>query len=279
MSWQLLTIISVMTFSISVLLQRLLLHKNKSDPFAYVIAFQGLTGPLVGVYAVLHGFQMPDLSKLWLPVAATMILYGIGHVTYAKTLQLVEASAFPILFATQAVWVMSIGVLFFNEFLHIWQVVGALLIFSGVALLTKRPKTASKFKLERGVVLGLLTGLLFGFASVTWAYVGRHADTASWTALSFIGPALVVLLARPQAVRKLRPFLSGETASRMILLCFIFSVSGVTLLQAYQSGNLSLVAPLRQTGVIVTLLLGIFFLHERDDLRRKVLAAFICFVG
>lgn len=279
MSWQLLTIMSVTTFSVSVLLQRLLLHKHKSDPYAYVIAFQGLTGVLVGVYAIFHGFQLPELSKLWFPVLATMILYGVGHVAYAKTLQLVEASAFPILFATQAIWVMSIGVLFFDETLNIRQVIGALLVLGGVALLTKRPKAISKFKLERSVVLGLLTGLLFGLASVAWAYVGRHADTVSWTALGFIGPAIVVLLARPQAARKLKPFFSGEVAGSMVLLCLIFSVSGVTLLQAYQSGNLSVVAPLRQTGIIVTLLLGVFFLHERDNLRRKVLGALISFVG
>lgn len=279
MSWQLLTMISVTTFSVSVLLQRLLLHKNKTDPYAYAIAFQGLTGVLVGLYALVHGFELPDLSRLWLPMLATFVLYGAGHVTYAKTLQLVEASAFPIFFATQAIWVMGVGVLFFHEYLGLWQVLGSLMIFCGIALLSKHPGGTVRLKLEHGVVLGLLTGLLFGLASVTWAYVGRHADTASWAALGFVGPALSVLLARPQAFIKLKSFLNGEMATRMLLLCLIFSVSGVTLLQAYHSGNLSLVAPLRQTGIIMTLFLGIVFLKERDDLHRKILAALICATG
>lgn len=279
MSWQFLTAISVTTFSISVLLQRVLLHTNKSDPYAYVIAFQGLTGIIVGAYAVALGFQLPDLSRLWIPALATVVLYGAGHVAYAKTLQVVEASAFPVLFATQAIWIMGIGIALLHEHITPWQIAGALLIFGSVALLTKPPNGKASLRLERGIVLGLLTGLLFGIASVTWAYVGRRADTASWAALGFIGPALTVLLARPQAARKLASFVRGEVAIRMLLLCFIFSISGVTLLQAYQSGNISLVAPLRQTGVIVTLLLGVVFLQEHENLRRKFLASLVCFIG
>jgi len=62
MGWQLLTAISVVTLSISVLLQRLLLHKDKSDPYAYVVVFQGLVAFLIAVYALVHGFQMPGLQ-------------------------------------------------------------------------------------------------------------------------------------------------------------------------------------------------------------------------
>jgi drug/metabolite transporter (DMT)-like permease len=279
MSWQLLTLVSVTTFSISVLLQRLLLHKNKSDPLAYVVVFQGSVGLLVGLYALLLGFQMPDLSKLWLPMLATVVLYGAGHVAYAKTLQQVEASAFPILFATQAVWVMLIGLTFFQERLTIAQVAGTVLIFSSVGMLTKRPKGIKTHKLEEGIVLGLLTGLLFGIASALWAYVGRRADTASWTSLSFLGPALVVFLWRPRTAKKLSFFLEKEVLSKIALLGVIFSVSAVTLMQAYKSGNVSLVAPLRQTGIILTLLLAMVFLHERTDISRKVIASLICFAG
>lgn len=271
--------ISVTTFSGSVLLQRLLLHKHKSDPLAYVIVFQGLVGILVGLYALLQGFQLPDFSRLWFPMLATIVLYGAGHVAYAKTLQQVEASAFPILFATQAVWIMVIGLTFFHERLTIAQAVGTVFIFASVGMLTKRPNGIKLIRLEEGIVLGLLTGLLFGIASALWAYVGRRTDTASWTSLSFLGPALVVLLWRPSAAKKLGLFLEREVLVKLAVLGIIFSISAVTLMQAYKTGNVSLVAPLRQTGIILTLLLAIVFLHERTDIARKVIASLICFVG
>src|SRR5690349_6487141 len=106
MSWQLLTAISVVGLSISILLQRVLLAKDKVDPIGYVIIFQGLVGILTGVAAVVHGFVLPDLAGQWLWLAAIgcTVLYAAGHIAYAKTLQLLEASVFGVLYATHAIW-------------------------------------------------------------------------------------------------------------------------------------------------------------------------------
>ncbi len=276
MAWQLLTAISVVTLSISVLLQRLLLHNDKSDPFAYVVVFQGLVAILVAMYAIVHGFHMPNFGKYWFAITVTVLLYGAGHIAYAKTLQKVEASIFTILFATNAIWTMFMGLILFHEHLTAMQIIGVLFIFASVGILAERK---GAFKFDSGVLLGLLTGLLFGFATATWAYVGRHADAASWTALSFAGPSLVVLATHPKAVKDMKPFLRGTKFTRMILLGVFFSISAVTLLTAYQRGNVSLIAPLQQTTIIVTILLAVIFLHERKRLWVKTAAAAICFVG
>ncbi len=276
MSWQILTAISVITLSVSILLQRLLLHKDKSDPIAYVVIFQGLVAVLILMYAVIHGFHMPDFSKYWFAIIATVSLYGAGHIAYAKTLQQVEASIFSILFATNAIWTMFMGLFLFHEHLNSGQLFGVLLIFASVGMLAEHKKT---LKFDTGIMLGLLTGLLFGFATAAWVYVGRHADAASWTALSFAGPSLVVLATHPKAVKQMKPFLSGTKLTRMALLGVLFSVSAVTLLTAYQRGNVSLVAPLQQTTIIITILLAVVFLRERKHLWRKAAAAVVCFIG
>ncbi len=276
MSWQLLLAISVITQSISVLLQRLLLHKDKSDPIAYVIVFQGLVAIIGTAYVLVHGFHMPDLTKYWFPILATFVLYGLAHTMYAKTLQQVEASVVSIFLATNAIWVMLMSYLLFHERLSIEEVLGALLIFTSVGMLAER---SGKLKLDRGILLGLLTGLLFGFATVAWVYVGKHADTPSWLALSFAGPSLVVLLTNPKAVMKMKPFLHGGTLMRMVLLAIIFSICNITLLTAYQYGKASLIAPLQQTSLIVTIVLAIIFLRERTRLWQKAIAATVCFLG
>jgi drug/metabolite transporter (DMT)-like permease len=277
MSWQLLTIISVLSLSVSVILQRTLIHRDKTDPFAYAVVFQGIVGILLMAVAVFVGFRLPGIQALIVPAVISVLFFGIGHIVYAKTLQKVEASAFSVLFATQAIWIMVLGIMLLGESLTVLQVVGSLLIFVGVGFLVKN--IASVFK-DKGTLLGLLTGLMFGIAITAWSYVGRHTDTLSWAAISFIGTALVAFLVRPKSFEKMKPLLKPKVLATLILLAVFYGIGSLAMLFAYKEGSFAVISPLRQTSIIVTVLLALAFLpQERNRIRRKILAALICAVG
>jgi hypothetical protein len=52
------------------LLQRILLHRDKVDPFAYAVVFQGIVGVLLMVFALFYGFALPNIETLLLPAVA-----------------------------------------------------------------------------------------------------------------------------------------------------------------------------------------------------------------
>lgn len=277
MSWQLLTAISVFSLSVSVLLQRVLIHKDKTDPFAYAVVFQGIVGLILMFFAIAYGFKLPNISNYLLPAILSIVAFGLGHIVYAKTLQVVEASAFSVLFATQAIWIMLLGIVLFNERLTITQITGALLIFSSVGLLVKNIRSLS---IDRGTALGLLTGILFGIAITSWSYVGRHTDGLSWAAISFIGTALVAFLAKPSTIHKMAPLIKGKLLPKLMLLGVLYAIGSLAMLFAYKEGSFTIVTPLRQTSIIVTVLLALVFLpKERNRIRIKLTAAVVCFLG
>ncbi len=277
MTWQLFTFISVLGLSISVLLQRTLLHKHKTNPFAYAIVFQAIVGILLLIPAFVHGFTLAGLENYLLPSIISVLCFGIGHIFYAKTLQRVEASSFSVLFATQAVWTMALGIVLLHESMTWVQVAGTVLIFASVAMLAKNLR---KVFADRGVVYGLITGLLFGVAVYFWSYVGRYVDGMSWAAISFIATSLVVLLVRPRTLLQLRPLLRPAVFSKLWLLGIFYGLSSLAMMFAYQLGTFAIVSPLRQTSIIVTVLLALTFLPaERNTIGRKLLAALVCTTG
>ncbi len=277
MSWQLLTLISVLSLSVSVILQRILIHRDKTDPFAYAVVFQGIVGLLLMAVALVAGFKLPGIETLIIPVIISLLFFGAGHVVYAKTLQVVEASAFSVLFATQAVWIMLLGIVLLGESLTWLQVIGSALIFAGVGFLVKDFKKVIK---DRGTLLGLVTGLMFGVAITAWSYVGRHTDTLSWAAISFVGTALVAFMVYPKSVQKMRPLLQPKILKNLVLLAVFYGIGSLTMLYAYKEGSFAIVSPLRQTSIIVTVLMALLFLpQERNRIRRKILAAALCAGG
>jgi drug/metabolite transporter (DMT)-like permease len=277
MSWQLLTVISILGLSISVILQRTLMHRYKTDPFAYAVVFQGLVGILLMAVALLVGFKLPGIQLVIIPAILSVIFFGVGHIIYAKTLQKVEASAFSVLFATQAVWIMIFGIVLLGESLTALQVIGSVLIFIGVALLIKN--ISSVFK-DKGTLLGLLTGLLFGVAIIAWSYVGQHTNTISWAAISFVGTSFVAFLVHPQSVRKMRPLIKPRVLATLVLLAIFYGIGSLAMLFAYNEGSLAIISPLRQTSIIVTVLFALVLLpQERNRIRRKIIAALVCAIG
>jgi drug/metabolite transporter (DMT)-like permease len=276
MSWQILIAISVIAFSCSVLLQRVLLHGYKTDPIAYGVIFQILNATIVGTYALFVGFKMPDIATLWPYMLIASILFATGQMAYVKALKTVEASIFSILMASSAVWTMAIGFFLFHEQINASQLLGALLIFASIGLLAERKST---IKLDKGTRLGLLAGLLFGLATVAWVYVGKFSDAASWSALSFVGSSTVIIILNPHAVRKMKTFMSGKILSRILLSGILYSTAAVTALLAFQLGSTSVIAPLQQTSLIVTIFLAYLFLGERQRIWHKALAATVCFAG
>lgn len=279
MSWELLTGISVIGLSASILLQRILLHNYKTDPYAYVIIFQLTVGLMLGVYSVATGVPGPDLTNLWPLALLCMAAYGIGHIFYAKTLQLVDASVFSVFFASHAVWMMLFGVMLFGETLGIAELLGSGLIFTSILVLVKK---SSWRTVDKGLLYGLLTGVIFAVAITSWSYIGREVETTSWAAWSFIGGALVALLVHPRAVGKIRQLATGhrEVLIRMTILAALYGIGSLAMLYAYKYGDISVVSPLRQTGIVVTVLLALLFIPaERVSIGKKLVAAVISLAG
>jgi len=276
MDWQILLIISVLTSSVAVLLQRILLHNDKADPIAYAIIFSATVGIMLFGYALINGFELPDFHKYWLPATVTILLFTVGDVLYAKALQAVEASIFSVLFATNVIWVIAGSVFIFDERLGLQQIIGALLIIVSVALLADR---TGKLRLDRGILLGLLCGAVYGLAMLLWIYVGKHSEPIAWNAMTFILPAVLLLAVRPKTTSKMKPFLKKEVMARVAVLGLLVSISSACLLNAYNHGDASVVAPLVQTEIFLITLLAVIFLHERKNLILKLFAAFICLSG
>jgi drug/metabolite transporter (DMT)-like permease len=276
MSWQVLTVISVFTLSISILLRRILLKNSQSDPLAYVVVFQGLVGILTGIYAVYEGFQMPDLSKYGLMMLLSVSFFAAGHVISVQAFKRLEASLFSVMFATSAIWTLIFGVIVLGDRIQPVQMLGIILVFVSVAIAAnvKGIKT-----ITYDTWLGLLLGLLFGLAVATWAYVGKYVDVPSWTALSFLGPALLLLIIRPVTITRMRPYLQQRIFVRILVLATVMGVSAVTSLLAFSRGNVSIIAVLQQTSVVVTTILAAIFLNEDERLLRKMGAAILCFLA
>lgn len=277
MTWQLLLTISVVTYSVSTLLQRILIKDEESDPVAYSIVFQLLTGVIIGAFAIFKGFSIPPLAPLIPNLFIMTVLYGTATVLAFKALKESHVSEFTIMLASRSLWIVAGAVVFLGEQVQPTQLAGTLLIIVSIAVISWNKKS---LKLGRGAMLSLLAAFCFGFAFINDAVILRSFEVPSYLTIAFMVPALAVWACNPRSTKNVIALFKRSVIVKLFFLVTLYAVSALSIFSAYQIGqNASQIAPLNQTSVILTVLLSAVFLGEREGLFRKVLGACISFVG
>jgi len=278
MSWQILILINVVTYSIGVLLQRLIVKEDKADPIAFSILFQLLVGIIVGIYGfIFEDMSIPPLAPLAINLILMAVLWGLANIFNFSALKVTEASVFTIIFSTRGIFTTLASGYFLGEFLNSKQWLGSFFILLGIVLVSIKPKG---FKFTKKELLSLLTAMAFGFANTNDRILLSSFNLYPYVSLAFIVPAFAVALYRPKSVLNIGNFIKKGVIEKTILVAVVFAASSLAYFKALQiTPNSSQVASISVSGVILTVLLSIIFLKEGDRMPQKLLGSVASFVG
>jgi len=279
MSWQILIALSVLLYSFSVLLQKVLLKDDKSDPISFSIFFQVGVSIIIAalVFLLNGGIVIPDLSEIWVYVLLMGILYGLANVSVFKSLKLTDASQFGVLFQSKNLFAIVGTSLIFNEMLTTKQWIGALLLIAGVVIVSLNK---TKLKIDKGSLLALLAGLLFGAANVNDRFLVSYFDPYSYVVVGFLFPAILISVIYPRKLAGIKIFLNKSYLFKMAVLCLTYGLSATAFFAALSTtDNASQLFTINAFSVITVVVFSMIFLKERDFMPRKILGAILSLVG
>lgn len=279
MSWLILTVISAITFSISRILQRVLLNNKDSDSFAFSFLFPTLVSLAILAYSLLTGtFELPDLNSVWLNMIIMIIFYSVGSVFVYKAFKESPASEVSILFSSSSAWAVISAVLFLGEKLNSTDILGIVSIILGVVVIYYQK---SNWKIESGHVYAVLGALMFGVAFTNDAFIlNKYNSVPPYIFLAFILPALAILLYKPSLIKSLPHYFSKEIFGKLILTSSVYAISAITIFAAYKAGGkASVINPISQSSVVLTVIMSYFFLNEKDKLAQKIVGSILVFAG
>lgn len=276
-SWQFLVGVSIICLSLSTLLQRVLLKEDNSDPVAYSAVFQLIVSGFLAIFAIFHGFHMPDLLRFWPNVVAMMFLYAITNALVFKSLAKIEASEFTVFFATRAIWTIVAAVLFLGEHFSQIQIIGTAFVLVSVLLVSYREK---KLSFNKGIVFALIGACTIGIAFANDAFLLRSYDLTSYLVISFFLPALPIFVFYPKSLKHIKHFLNVRILLRMVSFCFLYAIAALTVYGAYQvARNAAELSAISQFATVLTVLLAVVFLKETTYVLRKLIGAILAFIG
>ena len=278
MSWQLLVGLSVILYSINGLLHRTIMKDDSSDAYAQAVVFTGLVAFFFLIILLFHGgFQLPGswIQSLFMIFGA--VFSSIGMVFTFKGIKSIGASEHTILLTSCQLWNMLGAILFLHESLTITKLVGTIAILFGIVLTEWKKQL---FKLNKGAVYVLLAAFCFACSGIISFSIVWSFDVLSYMLYSSIFVTSILVICKPKVIKELTFYFKAKRALNIITTSINDSLANILGLSAYQMGRNALqIGPISATQTILTVILAIIILKERDHILNKLIGSLAALLG
>lgn len=279
MTWLILVIISAISSSISRILQKVLLKEKDSEPFAFAFVFQLLLAFLFFLYSLFtKSLIIPNLSGVFFNLILMALFYSLGNIFIYKAFKLTEASEASIIFASSTLWTVISAVIFLGDKLSNNNILGILLVILGIIAVNY---SRSKWLMNKGHLYALLGAIMFGIAFTNDAFIiNKFTSISSYMLLSFALCSITILVFRPNLTKGISYFIKKDIIGKLLICGIFYSAMIFTIFEAYKrGGQVSIISPIQQSALILTVITSYFILKEKDRMANKIIGTILTFIG
>lgn len=208
----------------------------------------------------------------------------LWHVAYSLTLQAGYDRAalgvvYPVARGTGPVLTMLCAVLLLGERPTAGAVLGALVVIGGIAVVTGNPFRGGRRHPHHGVLWGVATGATIAGYTLwdSYSVTSLHLAPVSYYSGTLLLQSLILA---PSALRRRdRGFASVRVDVKPILIVAVCSpLAYILVLMAMRTAPVALVAPLRESSIVVGSLLAVWLFRE-SHLARRLVGAGVVLAG
>ena len=277
--WITLITINVITFSIATLLERILLKNNNSDPVAYALAFQFLYTSVVTIIALLtHNlkFYIPNLLTLIAILSSGFLWSGFSILSF-KAFKFADAGSVAIISSLGSVITAILAILIYHNVLTLELAIGTILILLAIFILNHSKHTKVT---KKGMYYAFLATLFSGVAVIADVYALKSYSIFTYLPMSGGITALIISIVFHKQVKPAIQLTRSRTFIKMLVFAFFFIIQAYTYYFAYIAGGpISHVAIISRFYIVLTAILAIVFLGERENMKKKIVASILATIG
>jgi len=203
-----------------------------------------------------------------------LFFYGLNERFRFLISKILEASIYSIISNITIIIAFSISFFLYEESLTVTKLLGSILIFFSLILVSelKKSKISSK-----GIFLGVVTSIYLGIAMSLDKKGAIFFNPETYNILLWLIPFFVLYFPGIKIKEIKAEF--KQFSWKIILLAFFNFVGFYLGLKAFLLAEATKVIPVIQLSTIMTVIAGIFLLKEKNNLFKKIIAGIIAVIG
>lgn len=278
MNWQIILLISVLLYSISIVIQKIILRNKNSDPLSFSILFQLFVGIMIlAVGLILNQITLPNIKPILFNIILMVILWTFNNIFLYKAIKFSEASKFSILYSSRAFFTILASSLFLKQLLTINGYIGTFFIILGILFVSIK---SHKLTFKKADIFSILAAAGFGFALTNDKFLLGYFNPYTYAALEFLLSGLFLWIIYPNATKGMQLYFQKIIFIKFAFVSALMTLSIILVYSALKlSTNSSQFASINLLSGVIIVILSIVFLKERSNILQKLAGIILSFVG
>jgi len=255
------------------LLQKYVLKSANPYPFAFLNnVFSSLVFLPLALLNWRYVINAHSLIGLGIAGALWTIIAVTNYHSYKKT----DLSVREPVTQTRILFTLFLGILFLGESFTLAKFLGTFIIFFGLFILFY--KKGVKIKWNEGVAITLGLSFLIALVSIFDKYCLQYFSAELYGFIVYTIPAFFMCFALPKRFGEVKQLL--QTNWKVVFSAITFSVTAYYyILKTFEHLEVSVAYPLLQLTSLLTVLFGIYFFREKENMGKKISAIVVILIG
>lgn len=256
-------------------LYKLAVRNAKTDGAATLL-LQFLAGGSILLLAPIFPMTFPTKPEVYGLLLLASIFYAINDRLQTTVRKHLQVSIFAILNQLSTVFLIIVGLTIFREPLVLSKIFGAACILCGnVFLLYKK----GKMHIDKYVVLSILATLSFALAISIDIGISKQFNLPIYIMLTLIVPAVFIWITEKIPVSAIVAEYNSPAKKYYIATGIAWGLTILFALRSFQFGEVTTIVPLQALSVLANVVISYFFLNEKKDEWKKIVAAVAVIAG
>ncbi|HIU51575.1 MAG TPA: DMT family transporter [Candidatus Merdicola faecigallinarum] len=245
--------------------------KSKKDG-ALTVTLEVITSIIMLAFIPFFEIKWATDIKVYLFTALAVIFYCMKDRMTTTVRRHLDTSTVNILDQIVNVFMILWGILFFKEEVIFKKIIGAILIIlSNVMIFYKK----GNFKLDRYVLLSILSNLALSIALALNVDNSEKFNVAIYQVVTLMIPAILIIIFEKIKWDDIKNEVKEGNKTAILMTGISWAVMIISQLRAYQTGDITTVAPLSAVSVILNVIAGYFISKEKENIVKKIIAGVI----
>lgn len=250
--------------------------KKNIDDGVLTILIQSVSIITCIFFLPIFEFRFPTDFKVYILLFLSIIFYTINDRLGTTARKGLESSIYVILKQMSTVFMVFMGVVFFKESFILKKIIGALIIVLSNIIVFYKKET---FKFNKYLLCGIIANACLSLALFLDVNTSNKFNLSFYVLLTFLIPLILIFLFERVKIKYIVKEYKSCNKFSLIVTGFTWSLMMITKLKSYELGRVSVVAPLTSLTVILNIIVSYFFLKEKSNMLKKIIAGILIIIG